>query len=217
KDAAAHYGLGNLLERKDQRDEAVACYNRAIELQPDYAEAHCNMGGVLKEQGRFAEALAAYKRGHQLGTKQPGWRYPSGQWVRESEWVAAMEANVPAFQRGEFQPKDTAERLGLAVVCDVKKLKHAAARLYAEAFAAAPKLGDEPGTVHRYNAGATAALAAAGQGEDAAQLDDQEMARLRKQALHWLRADLAAYTTLFASDPPPTRDFVRERLQHFQQ
>jgi serine/threonine-protein kinase len=217
KDAMTHYELGNLLGGKDQRDEAIACYKKAIELKPDYAEAHCNMGGVLKNQGRFAESLSAYKRGHELGTKQPGWRYPSAKWVRESEWVAAMEAKLPAFLRGEFQPKDTAERLGLASVCDAKKLKHAAARLYAEAFAADPKLADDPRTVHRYNAGSAAALAALAQGKDASQLDDTQKASLRKQALHWLRADLAACAKLLASNPPAARDYVRERLQLFQQ
>jgi len=45
----------------------------------------------------------------------------------------------------------------------------------------------------------SAALAAAGQGEDAAKLDDKERTRLRKQALDWLRADLA----LRRKQPPP--------------
>ena len=38
-----------------------------------------------------------------------------------------------------------------------------------------------------------AALAGCGQGYDAAQLDGQERSGWRKQALHWLRADLKAY------------------------
>jgi len=39
-----------------------------------------------------------------------------------------------------------------------------------------------------------AALAAARKGEDAAKLDTKEQARLRQQALDWLRADLALHT-----------------------
>jgi len=46
----------------------------------------------------------------------------------------------------------------------------------------------------RYNGACAAALACAGQGEDAAKLDESEKARLRKQALDWLRADLARWT-----------------------
>src|SRR5262249_790162 len=59
-----------------------------------------------------------------------------------------------------------------------------------------------------------AALAAAGKGEDAAKLDDKERARLRQQALTWLRADLAAYTQLVAN--PANRQAVAQRLAHWQ-
>jgi hypothetical protein len=70
---------------------------------------------------------------------------------------------------------------------------------------------------NRYNAACAAALAAAGQGEDAAKLDDAEKARLRKQADEWLRADLSAYAKLIASGKPDARALVQQRLQHWQQ
>src|SRR5262249_42586916 len=43
------------------------------------------------------------------------------------------------------------------------------------------------------------ALAAAGQGEDAGQLGNSERLALRRQALTWLRADLALWTRQLAS------------------
>jgi tetratricopeptide (TPR) repeat protein len=217
KDATAHYALGNALKHKGQLDEALASYKKAIELKPNYAEAHCNLGQTLQLQGRFAEALPAIKRGHELGTKQPGWPYPSAQWVREAEWMAAMESNLTAFLKGEFQPKDTADRLGLVGVCQGKKLWAAAARLYADAFAADPKLADDPMRSHRYDAACCAALAAAGQGEDAAQLDDKERARLRQQALGWLRADLALRRRQLESGEHAERTAMQDVLRHWQQ
>ena len=57
-------------------------------------------------------------------------------------------------------------------------------------------------------------MAAAGQGEDAAKLDETEKARLRRQALDWLRADLAARTNN-ESGPPPTATKCRP-LKHSQ-
>ena len=42
--------------------EAVACYRRALELKPDYAEAHNNLGNALKDQGKPDEAVACYRR-----------------------------------------------------------------------------------------------------------------------------------------------------------
>src|SRR5262249_17261062 len=52
---------------------------------------------------------------------------------------------------------------------------------------AEPKLADDLGAAHHYNAACAAALAGCGRGEDAAGLDETERARLRGQALDWLR------------------------------
>ena len=46
--------------------EAVACYRRALELKPDYAEAHNNLGNALKDQGKLDEAVACYRRALEL-------------------------------------------------------------------------------------------------------------------------------------------------------
>jgi tetratricopeptide (TPR) repeat protein len=214
--AQAHYNLGNALSRKDQLEEAVASYQKAIALDPKHAEAHCNLAGVLQGQGRFAESLAAFRRGHELGRKQPGWRYPSALWVRRAERLAALEAKLPAFLKGEYQPRDMTDRLGLVVVCQARKLHAARARLYAAAFSAEPKLADFLPAQHRYAAACSAALAAVGRGEDAAKLDGKERARLRKQALGWLRADLAVYTKLTEGGPPAARAFVQQQMGRWQ-
>ena len=53
---------------KNQRklDEAVACYRRALELKPDFAEAHNNLGNALNDQGKLDEAVACYRRALEL-------------------------------------------------------------------------------------------------------------------------------------------------------
>ena len=50
----------------------------------------------------------------------------------------------------------------------------------------------------RYNAACAAALAGSGRGHDTGKLKDDELARLRKQALDWLRADLVLHAETFA-------------------
>jgi Tfp pilus assembly protein PilF len=218
KNAKAHYNLGHALcHGKGQLHEALACYRQAIALDAKYAEAHCNLGSVLAAQGRFAESLAAYQRGHELGTKKPGWPYPSAEWVGRAEAKAALEAKLPAFLKAEFQPNGSTERLALASVCQVKKLNHAAARLYLDLFAAEPKLADDLKAAHRYNAACAAALTAAGKGEDAAKLDDKEKVRFRQQALDWLRADLALRTKQLQSGQEVDRMAAQKALRHWQQ
>jgi hypothetical protein len=77
-------------------------------------------------------------------------------------------------------------------------------------------LADDLRARHRYDAACYAARAAAGRGEDAAKLDDTERARLRKQALDWLRADLALRTQQLASDRPDDRPAAQNALRHWQ-
>jgi Flp pilus assembly protein TadD len=216
-DPEAYLGLGTAVLDQGRPKEAEAEYRAAIRLKPDFPEAHCNLGHALKRQGRFEEALSCLKRGHELGTKQPGWRYPSGQWVRDAERLVALDRKLATVRKGQGQPADAAELLALAQFCQQsKKLPRAAVRLYADAFAAEPKLAAQPRSGQRYNAARAAALAAAGQGEDAGKLTAEERARLRQQALDWLRADLAAWTRMLGPPRSQARAAVRQTLQHWQ-
>src|SRR5207244_7349531 len=88
---------------------------------------------------------------------------------------------------------------------------------YKAAFANTPKLADDLHFQHRYNAACAAALAGCGQGKDADQSDARERARLRRQALDWLRADLTAYRRLLDKEPDKARTAVRERMQYWLQ
>jgi hypothetical protein len=56
-----------------------------------------------------------------------------------------------------------------------------------------PKLVDDRGVQAGYNAACAAALAAAGKGKEEPPPDEMVKARWRKQAIAWLKADLAAW------------------------
>src|SRR5262249_47025636 len=60
------------------------------------------------------------------------------------------------------------------------------------------------------------ALAAAGKGEDAARLADAAKAKLRRQTLDWLKADVAAWSKLLGSGPPQARPTIAKVLRHWQ-
>ena len=122
--------------------------------------------------------------------------------IRQVEEELAGASRLPAVLKGEDPPKDIAERLALAQMCYDTKRHAAAARFWAEALAADPKLGDDRRTRHRYNAACDRRLAAAGQGKDDPPPDDTAKAKLRGQALDWLKAELTAWARLLDAGMP---------------
>jgi tetratricopeptide (TPR) repeat protein len=216
KYAQAHYNLGNALMQQGKLDDAVACYRRAIDLDPKLAQAHCNLGHALRDLGRFPEALAALKQGHELGSKSSGWRFPSAAWVSDCQRLVELDARLPGLLDGTDQPADDAERLGFIEVYRLTQRFAAAARLSVEAFASRPGLAADLGASHRYNAACSAAQAGCGQGADAAGLTPADRLRWRRQALSWLRNDLAAWGRVLVSGDAKAGPLVAENMRYWQ-
>jgi tetratricopeptide (TPR) repeat protein len=216
KYALAHYNLGTALYLMGRFDEAEAECRHAITLEPKYAEAHCNLGQILRGLGRFEEAVTCLKRGHELGTKQPGWRYPSAQWLENAEQEAGLARKLSFILMGEASPATADEAVALASMCQqpYKKRYAASARLYAEAFVLEPKLAADLNKQHRYHAACSAALAA-GQGEDAHSLPDKSVAMFRQWALGWLRDDLKTYAKHAERNNPDVNKAIQYQLAHW--
>ena len=68
----------------------------------------------------------------------------------------------------------------------------------------------------RYAAACAAALAGCGHGRDTDQLDEQERARWRRQALAWLRQDLTWWGERLDKAGAEASAQVRDRLRHWQ-
>ena len=47
-------------------DEAITHYQKALQINPDYAEAHNNLGNALLQKGRVDEAIAQYQKALQI-------------------------------------------------------------------------------------------------------------------------------------------------------
>jgi hypothetical protein len=136
--------------------------------------------------------------------------------VRQCERLVELDGKLPGFLAGKAMPASAGERIELAELCSLKRLNRAAVRFYEEAFTAGPQLADDLSASHRYNAACTAALAGCGVGKDADKLDEKERARLRGQALGWLRADLEALRLLLKKGAnkagPPVLTQLRQWL-----
>ena len=216
QNAAALNNLGAVLRERNELDEAIRCFNKAIKINPDHAMAWCNLGHALRQQGKFKEALPAFQRGHKLGLREKGWSYSSAFWVWETQQWIAQDQKLAAVLRGKESPGGARGQLALAEFCVTRKEFFAtAARFYAEAFASEPKLADDFLANRRYNAACAAARAATGLGKDAKEFEETERRRLRKQALDWLTADLAAWTMWLEMNPGKIATLAKT-LQHWE-
>ncbi len=61
-----HYNLAEALHALGRKEEALASYQRAIELAPEYFEAQSNLANVLNELRRYDEAEVAGRNAIEL-------------------------------------------------------------------------------------------------------------------------------------------------------
>jgi tetratricopeptide (TPR) repeat protein len=213
--AWAHYNLGGILLDQGRRAEAIDAYRKAIAGAPDYAEAHCNLGQALRDSGELAAALVHYKRGHELGSRNPRWNYPSARLVADCARLVELEARLPRVLAGHQPIADARERLEFATVCALKRRFEQATRFYEEAMAHQPGLAKDRTLSPRYHAACSAALAAAGAGQDAGSLADGQRARRRGQARDWLHDEVRQQARDLEKADPPARLAIAGTLQHW--
>jgi serine/threonine-protein kinase len=215
KNALYHKNLGTALVDKGDVEEAIRCYRRSLDLDPKDPLSHGALGQALLACGEFTAAREATRRCLELLPPRHPLRDAVAQQLRQCERAIGLGEKLQAVLGGEVGPTGAAEALDLAQLCQQPSQgRHvAAARLYADAFAADPSLQSQ----HRYNAACSAARAAAGQGKDAQKLDAQQKQRLRQQALDWLRADLDALNKRLAEGAPKHRVAICKVLRHWQE
>ena len=214
--ANAHAGLGNALLRAGMLDESVKASREAIRLAPGDAHPHLNLGLALHAQAKYGEALTELKAARDRTGTDSEKVFPGiEQLISRLEKEALLGNRLEAILRGDDRPGDNPERLTLAQMCADTKRHAAAVRFWAEALAAEPKLGDDRQAQHRYNAACAVALAGSGQGKDDPPPDDARKAKLRSQALGWLKAELAAWTKMLDDGDAQSRAQVVQTLQHW--
>ncbi len=203
----AMINLGGM--RRDVGDLAGAerWYRRAVQTDPQFPVAHECLADLLEKRGDLAGAEAEYRKMVELFPKSP---------VNAAN-LARIQKLIPLLPRlddvaaGRVEPASPPEALGFAALCyqPLRRQYATSARLCARAFELDPKIAATAsfvmyGNTHRWDAACYAALAGCGQGSDAP-ADPSARAELRKQALNWVRADLAMRAGQAASANPRDR------------
>jgi serine/threonine protein kinase/tetratricopeptide (TPR) repeat protein len=199
--------------------DAIALYTRALEVQKvklgiDNIETLHTMDLLASDYrrvDRFKESLVLHERALELTKAKLGAGHPDT--VRRMNNVtnayrqAQLVPMLPKLLSGEAQPSDPSQSLYLAILCYERRLYATSERFFNDAFAFESKLLNPLDGGVPWLAGCAAALAGSGQGGDAANLKVEDYARFRRQALVWLRADLAGRRLEF--DKGSVKDAVK--------
>ena len=98
--AEAYLNLGSIYGERDigQLDEAIACYQKALQIKPNFAEAYLNLGMTLRNYGKWQEAITAYDKAIFLNPN-----YTMAHWAR-------CMANLPIIYQKESDIQDSRNR-----------------------------------------------------------------------------------------------------------
>jgi tetratricopeptide (TPR) repeat protein len=189
-----HFGLGQALFAMGHRDEAISELRQAIILDgQNVGLAPFFLGAFMRIDGHYDEAALTLRLlRERVKDDAEQVRKVDGE-LALVQRDAALARRLPAVLRGDDRPADSAERLEFARLAFDRRLHAAAARLYAAALAADPKLAEDRESGHRFSAASAAAQAAASHDDGADALGGPERARLRQQARDWLHAEIAAW------------------------
>jgi protein O-mannosyl-transferase len=99
-----HCNLGVVLFQKGQVDDAVAQYQKALEINPNYVAAHYNLGNALFQKGQLDQALAQYQKAVEINPNDAEARINLGNALFQNE---QLDEAVAQFQRAiEINPND---------------------------------------------------------------------------------------------------------------
>ncbi len=175
----------------------------------DLAECPPAEGRLRRGAGHHPQSPAS------MGPKLVADPWHSAEWLAKIEPMAALAGRLPAILKGKTARRTSPSGSTWPRSATTRKC-----------MPPPPGSGPRPWTKTRssattaapstaYNAACSAALAAAGQDKDEPPPDDAARADLRRRALGWLKAELAAWSRLLASGPPQDRDRRPRTMQHW--
>jgi tetratricopeptide (TPR) repeat protein len=108
RDADAHYQLGLIYQQRRQYTEAIARFQKAIEIDPSEADAQFQLGRIAREQGRFDDAIRFLKTAAGLNEKLSSgevWRELGAAYFRASRLEEAAAALAKYTERRSYDPE----------------------------------------------------------------------------------------------------------------
>jgi tetratricopeptide (TPR) repeat protein len=57
-----HYKRGTALGKKGEHDQAILCFDKALEINPRFVEAYCNRGVTYDKKGEYNRAISDFNK-----------------------------------------------------------------------------------------------------------------------------------------------------------
>jgi tetratricopeptide (TPR) repeat protein len=108
RDADAHYQLGLVYQKRRQYSEAIARFQKAIEIDPTESEAQFQLGRIAREQGRFDDAIRYLTIAAGLNDKLASsevWRELGAAYFGAARLAEAAAALEKYTQRRSYDPE----------------------------------------------------------------------------------------------------------------
>jgi len=108
RDADAHYQLGLVYQKRRQHSEAIARFEKAIEIDPSESEAQFQLGRIAREQGRFDDAIRFLKTAAGLNDKLASsevWKELGAAYFGASRYEEAAAALAKYTERRSYDPE----------------------------------------------------------------------------------------------------------------
>lgn len=97
-----NFNLGKEFEKEGKLEEAVSCYKKSIDLNPQQSHLYYRLSNVLEKQGQFELAIENYKKSIDLNYNQPWYHIGLGNCYLQSRKVE--DALFAYFKAIEVQP-----------------------------------------------------------------------------------------------------------------
>jgi eukaryotic-like serine/threonine-protein kinase len=205
------FHLALALARTGEVSDAIATIGKATEQGPDTRLDTPHLIWPIALMDQRNELIATLR---QLRERSKGDKAVI-EWIDRAilltERLMAMGSRLPRVfhgaGRGDPYPS----------MCHERRLYALATELWSVAFDVEPALlEDDPGW-YRYAAACSAALAGCGKGKDEPPPNDAERAKLRGQALTWLRAEFSAKAKVRETGTPEASKDLQGTLQRWQE
>ncbi|REJ66802.1 MAG: tetratricopeptide repeat protein [Planctomycetota bacterium] len=138
--ARARLSLGFSLQRAGKLDEALAEYERALDIRPLYPEAHYNLGNALQSLERYEEAIEHYKL---AAREKPTYAKALNNWGVALRHLGRFEEAIEPYERAiKLQPRGVETRMNYAFVLDKVDRPHEAIAQFRTILSIAPRHAD---------------------------------------------------------------------------